>query len=158
MGSSLCSQATHKLLFPDLLAGDIKLNLEGKKTVKTLLGSLLTLFFLFCMAAAVSFSLYGYFRTDNPSSFTELYQQSDYPKIELTENSLHPFSSLIWETLSSSNSTRSSKYVSFEVTRQTWTSIPQASGKVDTKLVEPTRHSSLWVVVTLRTQHVQLHQ
>ena len=136
MGSSLCSQATHKLLFPDLLAGDIKLNLEGKKTVKTLLGSLLTLFFLFCMASAVSFSLYGYFRTDNPSSFTELYQQSDYPKIELTENSLSPIFFAYLGDTELIESDKLSKYVSFEVTRQTWTSIPQASGKVDTKLVE----------------------
>jgi len=120
----------------DFMAPDIVFNIDGNRKVRTIPGLIVMTLYLFMLTAAAVYSFEDYFKTSSPDSFSELVQKDEYPYVNLGSNNILPvFIGYLGDTdmITSDNM---AKYLTFEVTRQTWTAKPDETGVVKTSVEE----------------------
>jgi hypothetical protein len=113
-------KAVDRLRSLDFLAPEVKLNIGGKKGVKTLLGTSMTVIYMFGVIAAATLAIRTYMRTDNPISMSEVLQKDEYPMVNLAEQKLLP---LIYAVEAESRmipASEISKYMTLTVISQRW--------------------------------------
>ena len=74
----------------DILAPEIKLNIGGESSAKTLLGGWLTILYGAAVVSLVGYIMKNYFRTDNPMAMSHTYTQSSVNEFDLAASSYLP--------------------------------------------------------------------
>ncbi len=136
MIQELQTYMTRKLLVLDLLAPEVKFNIEGKRSVRTRVGACLTILYFVTMVLAAVFIFKTYLRTDTPSSMSETFHLPNYPRVDLVEQRLLP---IVFGYVGDEQSIFAddfARFVTLSVSKQTWYSAIDEFGEAVTKLKE----------------------
>ena len=120
----------------DIFAPPVKLNIMGLKSMKTKVGSFITICYFVALSLAAYYIFRTFFRTDSPSSTVESFHQPDYPEIKLRDSAIVP---VIYGYLGNTESILAKdfdKYVTVQVVQQVWTSYTSNNGQAVTELTE----------------------
>jgi len=133
MGESRISLDWIKWL--DFMSPEVKLNMGGRKGLKTFVGAAIGMVYIGIMVTAIIYALRIYFKTDNPNLMNETIQMAKYPSIDLVDNKIVPVVVAYYGLYKSLTTAEMARYFSIETVHQLW-NVTAQEGSVNNGLVE----------------------
>ncbi len=130
----LMKKMSSKLVTLDILAPEVKFNIDGSTAIRTKTGACLTLCYFALLACLSIYIIRNFTRTDIPTSMIEVFHSADYPKIDLIEQRFVPMVVAFNGLTDFIPNDELPKYVSIVLSQQTWVTVTDSEGNADSRL------------------------